>query len=71
MASRFVAVTNKEISQIIRKDVFEKQEQGEEINFLQVQLCLFNLNQFIDETAEKVFLFTNKLNANRVLSYFI
>ena len=71
MASRFVAVTNKEISQIIRKDVFEKHEQGDEINFLQVQLCLFNLNQFIDETAEKAFLFTNKLNANRVLSYFI
>ena len=33
MASRFVAVKNKEISQIIRKDVFEKHEQGDEINF--------------------------------------
>ena len=55
MASRFVAVTNKEISQIIREAVFEKHEQGDEIQFLRVKLCLFNLNQFIDETAEKVF----------------
>ena len=55
MASRFVAVTNKEISQIIREAVFEKHEQGDESQFLRVKLCLFNLSQFIDETAEKDF----------------
>ena len=58
MASRFAAVTNKEISQIIKQAVSEIHEEGDEIRFWKfqkVKLCLFDLNFNIDEAGKKLF----------------
>ena len=60
MASRFAALTDKEILQIIKQAVPEVHEEGEEIRFgvltgKALSICL----EFIEETGEKGFLFTN------------
>ena len=44
MSSRFAAVTNEEISQIIGEAVSDKQEEGDKIRFRSFYICLFNLN---------------------------
>ena len=44
MPSQFAAVTNKEISQLIKQAVPEIHEKGEEVRFGSVKLCLFDLN---------------------------
>ena len=44
MPSRFAAVTNKEISQLIKRAVHEIHEEGDGWEFKQVKLCLFDLN---------------------------
>ena len=56
MASRFAAVTNKEISQIIKQAVPEIHEEGDEVRFgnFTGKALPFKL-EFIDETGEKVF----------------
>ena len=57
MDSRFAAITNKEISQIIKQPVPEIHEEGDVIwfgSFNRYSFVCFRL-EFIDETGEKVF----------------
>ena len=53
MPSRFAAVTNKEISQIMKQTVPEIQEEGDEALF--GSFNRYFLLEFIDKTGEKVF----------------
>ena len=56
MASRFAAVTNKQISQIIKQAVPEISEDGDEIRLeVLTGKSLSVWLEFIDETGEKVF----------------
>ena len=56
MASRFAAVTNKEISQIIKQAVPEISEDGDEIRLeVLTGKSLSVWLEFIDETGEKLF----------------
>ena len=60
MASRFAAVTNKEISQIIKQAVPEKHEEGGEVRLeVLTGKALSSWLEFIDETGEKVFCLQN------------
>ena len=59
MPSRFAAVTNKEISQLIKQAVPEIHEEGDEVRFgifTQVKLCLFDLNLAI-KPVKKFFVY--------------
>ena len=60
MPFRFAAVTNNEISQLIKQAVPEIQEEGDEVRFgsFNGKALSFWL-EFIDKTGEKSFLFTN------------
>ena len=60
MASQFAEVTIKEILQIIKQAVSKIHKEGEEVWFESFtgKASSF-LNEFINETGEKVFLFTN------------
>ena len=57
MPSGFPAVTNKEISQIIKQAVPEIHKEGDEVRFGSVNRSCFVLVrlEFIDETGGKVF----------------
>ena len=56
MGSRFSAVTNNEISQIIKPAVPEIHEEGNEVRFGRFNKESFVIwLEFIDETGEKVF----------------
>ena len=61
MPSLFAAVTNKEISQLIKQAVLEVHEEGDEVRFgslsrgKALSFCL----EFIDKTGDKVFCLTN------------
>ena len=60
MASRFAAVTNKEISQIIKQAVPEICEESDEVRFGNFTgKALPSKLELIDETGEKVFFLTN------------
>ena len=67
MASRFAAVTSKEISQIIKQAVSEIHEEGDEIRFgsfnTYEKLCLFDLNFNIDEAGENSFSFKMQIKS--------
>ena len=54
MPSRFAAVINKEISQLIKQAVPQIHEEGGEVRFGSFKALSFWL-QFINETGEKVF----------------
>ena len=54
MPSRFAAVTNEEISQLIKQAVPEILEEGDEVRFGIFKALSFWL-EFIDETGEKDF----------------
>ena len=65
MASRFAAVTNTEISQVIKQGVPEIHEEGDTIRFGSVLTgkVLSVWLEFIDETGQKVFSL-KKINVN-------
>ena len=66
MPSRFAAVTNKEISQLIKQAVPEIHEEGDEVE--QVKLCLFDLNLSI-KPVKKFFVYKCKLSLSLALLY--
>ena len=69
MASRFAAVTNKEISQIIKRAVPEIHEEGDEIRFeRQVRPCLFDLNLQM-KPVKKFFVYKCKLSLSLAFLY--
>ena len=57
MPSRYAAVTNKEISQLIKQAVPKIHEEGDEVRFGRFNRSCFVLVrlEFIDETGGKVF----------------
>ena len=65
MPSRFAAVTNKEISQLIKQAVPEIHEEGNEVRFgsFQADKALSFLLEFIDKTGERVFCLQIKLKS--------
>ena len=70
MPSRFAAVTNKEISPLIKQAVPEIHEEGDEVRVevLTGKALSFWL-EFIDKTGEKVFCL--QMQIKLVLRYFI
>ena len=68
MPSRFAAVTNKEISQLIKQAVPEIHEEGDEVE--QVKLCLFDLNLSI-KPVKKFFVYKCKLSLSLALLYLV
>ena len=48
MPSRFAAVTNKEISQLIKQAVPEIHKEGDEVRLARSKALSFDLNLFID-----------------------
>ena len=65
MASRFAAVINKEISQIIKQAVPEKHDEDDEIRFGSFNWQSFQLSvwlEFINETGEKGFCLQMQIN---------
>ena len=69
MPSRFAAVTNKEISQIMKQTVPEIQEEGDEARF--GSFNRYFLLEFIDKTGEKVFVYKCQLSLSLALLYFV
>ena len=60
MPSLFAAITNKEISQLIKQAVPEIHKEGGEVWFWSfTDKAFFFWLEFIDKTSEKVFLFPN------------
>ena len=63
MPFRFAAVTNKEISQLIKQAVPEILEEGDEVKqgleVKQVKLCLFDLNLSITPVKKSLFTYAN------------
>ena len=73
MPSRFAAVTNKEISQLIKQAVPEIHEEGDEVRF-----GSFNRNKtlsfwlkFIDKTGEKFFRLQMQIKLSLALLYLV
>ena len=69
MPSRFAALTDKEMSQLIKQAVPEIHEEGDEVwfgSFNEVKLCLFDLNLSI-KPVKKVFLYKCKLSLSLAL----
>ena len=69
MPSRFAAVTDKEISQLIKRAVPEIHEEGDGWEFKQVKLCLFDLNLSI-KLAKKFFVYA-RLELNLHLQLYL
>ena len=68
MLSRFAAVTNKEISQIIKQAVPEKHEEDDKVRFGSFNSkALSLLLEFIDETGEKVLYFQMQIKLKSCL----
>ena len=63
MASRFTAVINEEISQKKLKKLFpEKHEEGDELWFVRVKICLFNWNLSM-KSVKKFFCFQTQIKS--------
>ena len=70
MAFRFVAATNKKISQIIKQAVPKIYEEGEETRFEVLTGKALSVSlEFIDEIGEKGFVYKCKLSLSLALLY--
>ena len=69
MPSRFSAVINKEISQLIKQAVPQIHEEGGEVRFGSFKALSFWL-QFINETGEKVFCFQMQIKLKSCVTLF-
>ena len=63
MPSRFAALKNKEISQLIKQAVPEIHEEGFEVRFRSCKALSFLL-EFIEKTGEKVFCLQMQIKPN-------
>ena len=70
MPSQFAAVTNKEISQLIKQAVPEIHEEGDEVDILTGK-TLSVLLEFINKTNEKVLCYKYKLSLSLALLYLV
>ena len=76
MPSRFAAVTNKEMSQLIKHAVPEIHEEGDEVRFWSFNTDLIGkplpfLLEFIDKTFEKVFCLPMQIKLSLALLYLV
>ena len=70
MPSPFAAVTNKEISQLIKQAVTRRRWRSSGWTFWQVKLCLFDLN-LSTKPAKKFFVYKCKLSLSLALLYLV